>query len=448
MKQSTPVRLTRALSWAIGIILALVPFHAFLTVWLSSIFGHYTVLRLWKEFILSLVTAGALYLIATDKPLRQRLLSWGLARLIGLYAALMLLTALIPLITHNVTGKAMWYGLLVDLRFLVFFLVAWAVAAKDPWLKSNWKKILLLPAVMVSAFAILQYLVLPRDFLKHFGYGNATIAPYETINHNLAHLRVASTLRGANPLGAYMVMPIAALGVMLAKERKQRAYMPLLSLGIIIAMIFSFSRSAWIGAIAALAVIAWLAIKNLRFKKIILMISACALLAALALGLALRNSTGFQSVVYHTDIASNVKTSSDAGHSAAFKSAIKDIARQPLGRGVGTAGPQSTYNYGHAGRIAENYFLQIGQEAGWLGMLLFIAICFSVGRELWLRRTDSLALWLLASLIGLTFINLLSHAWTDDTLAYLWWGLAGIACAPAILSDRHKQKNAKKIKAA
>ena len=40
------------------------------------------------------------------------------------------------------------------------------------------------------------------------------------------------------------------------------------------------------------------------------------------------------------------------------------------------------------------------------------------------------ALSLFGSLIGLTFINLLSHAWTDDTLAYVWWGLAGIAMAP------------------
>jgi len=34
---------------------------------------------------------------------------------------------------------------------------------------------------------------------------------------------------------------------------------------------------------------------------------------------------------------------------------------------------------------------------------------------------------LLASLIGLIFVNLVSHAWADDTLAYVWWGLAGIA---------------------
>jgi hypothetical protein len=48
---------------------------------------------------------------------------------------------------------------------------------------------------------------------------------------------------------------------------------------------------------------------------------------------------------------------------------------------------------------------------------------------LWYRRSEILARFLLASLAGITFVNLLSHAWADDTLAYLWWGLAGLAIA-------------------
>jgi hypothetical protein len=52
-----------------------------------------------------------------------------------------------------------------------------------------------------------------------------------------------------------------------------------------------------------------------------------------------------------------------------------------------------------------------------------------------------LALVLFASLIGITVVNLLSHAWTDDTLAYVWWGFAGIALAapqPASKTGRAK----------
>jgi hypothetical protein len=179
-----------------------------------------------------------------------------------------------------------------------------------------------------------------------------------------------------------------------------------------------------------LIIITWLSIKNTRLKKNLLLGLAALILIAAALTVLLRNNTGFESIVYHTDHTSKIAQSSNEGHSAAFKAAGRDILHEPLGRGVGTAGPASTYNYRHNGRISENYFMQIGQEAGWLGMLLFIAICISIGKMLYVRRSDPLALALFASLIGITFVNLLSHAWTDDTLAYIWWGLAAVACAP------------------
>ena len=41
------------------LIMALLPFHAFLTIWLSTFVGHYTALRLWKE-VLTLIGIGFL----------------------------------------------------------------------------------------------------------------------------------------------------------------------------------------------------------------------------------------------------------------------------------------------------------------------------------------------------------------------------------------------------
>jgi O-antigen ligase len=109
------------------------------------------------------------------------------------------------------------------------------------------------------------------------------------------------------------------------------------------------------------------------------------------------------------------------------KNGLSDLRDHRLGTGPGTAGPASYYNTGHRERIAENYFIQIGQEVGIIGMALFLLINIGVGYLLCVRRDDPLALSLFASLIGLTFVNMLSHAWADDTLAYIWWGLAGIA---------------------
>lgn len=428
-------KLARATSWMIAGILALLPFHAFITVWLASAVGHYTLLRLWKELLMVFVLAGTIYILAADKPLRQKLWNFWPARLIAIYSALLLAWAGAALAKDDVTAKAMWYGLLLNLRFLIFFLVVWVIAAKSNFLARQWKKILLVPAMLVSAFAILQYLVLPYDFLKHFGYSAATIDPYETINNNINRLRVFSTLRGANPLGAYLVIPLSALAFLLIKHRSKRKEGVLLFGGLLLALIFSFSRSAWIGAALGLLAVAWALLKSRKARKMLALSLAGLVIFGGLLAVGLRNNATFQNAIFHTDSASKIAISSNEGRVSALKAAANDIARQPLGSGVGTAGPASVYNQRPA-RIAENYYLQIGQEAGIAGMVLFIAICAMVGKLLWNKRAGPLALWLLASLIGISFINLLSHAWTDDTLAYIWWGLAGLALATHYPADK------------
>ena len=152
-----------------------------------------------------------------------------------------------------------------------------------------------------------------------------------------------------------------------------------------------------------------------------------------------KNNYFVENVVLHSSDSSRSAMSSNFERVEAMKRAVREVADNPLGTGVGSAGPASARNDLGEARIAENYFLQIGQELGIAGMLLFISINIMIGRELWRRRNEQLAKILLASLVGLTFVSLVSHAWTDDALAYIWWGLAGLACSPVILASRHKQ---------
>lgn len=425
--------------------MVLLPFHAFLTVWLSSLVGHYTLLRLWKEFLLVPIVLGALYLLFKNPSLRRRFFSLWLVRLILIYSLLLVICAAVAWADQAVSSKAMWYGLLVDLRFLIFFLAVAVISSGWGWLALRWRQMLLGPAVIVIAFAILQYLALPYDFLKHFGYGDSTISPYETINHNLQHIRVASTLRGANPLGAYLILPLSALTVAFIRSKRQRLNITILGAGALAALVFSFSRSAWLGAALAMAIAAWLSLRSGSAKKYLGWGATAVIVIFIILTAIFRNNLTFQNYLFHTDKASKAASTSDYGHSAAFKSASHDLIHHPLGSGVGTAGPQSFYN-DYPARIAENYYLQIGQEAGIIGMVLFVMICIAAGRLLWERRAEPLALALLASLIGISLVNLLSHAWSDDTLAYIWWGLSAIALTPVIIEDKAKVKNDQKIK--
>ncbi len=420
------------LSWLSGVamlILLLMPFHAFLTVWGASLFGHYTALRLWKEVLLALSVIGVLYLLITDHKIRSHTLTRHLVWLILGYIALTLVWGLVAYERHEVSAKALGYGLVSDLRYLVFFLVTWAVALRLGRLRAHWRGLILWPAALVVLFGLLQIFILPHNFLTHFGYGPNTIPAMETINHNSHYYRIASTLRGANPLGAYLLIPISLLTVLLLGARRSWRQIVLL-VGALVTLMFSFSRSAWIGVALSVAIICALEIKSKPLRLRLLSAAAVLILVLSGLAIGLRNNTHFQNIFLHTQTHSAVATNSDTGHLSALRSGLHDIAHQPLGRGPGTAGPASVYNGSHPARIAENYYVQIGQETGWLGLAAFVLINLGIGYLLWIRRADPLALCLFASLVGLTFINLLSHAWADDTLAYIWWGLAGIAMAP------------------
>lgn len=420
------------LSWVSGLtmlILLGMPFHAFITVWGSSIFGHYTALRLWKEVLLAICIIGTLYLIATDHKIRTHTLSRRLVWLILAYMLLNVAWGLLALNQHDVNRKALGYGLIVNLRFLAFFLVTWALSLRMSRLRSHWQWMVYWPAMGVAAFGLLQIFILPHDFLRHFGYGPLTIPPFETINHNTHYIRIMSTLRGANPLGAYLLIPISLLVVLLLGKRRTWLQAGFLA-ELLLVLFFTFSRSAWIGGILSIAVILLLSVRTKPARNVTIAAIATVVVAGLGLTAAYRHSTRFENFIFHTQTHSAVKTTSDEGHLSALKTNAEDLERQPLGHGPGTAGPASVYNTPHQPRIAENYFIQVTQETGWLGLTLFVLINAGVGYLLWLRRADPLALSLFASLIGLTFINLLSHAWADDTLAYVWWGLAGVAMAP------------------
>jgi len=438
MKKSTIKYST--LQWTallVMIIIMIMPFHAFLSVWLSSLFGHYTALRLWKEALLVVAGIGAIFLLITDKKIRNNTLSRRLVWLILAYLALNVLWGVIGYFGGDLSAKALGYGLIVNCRYLIFFLIVWAVALRTDRLRNNWQKMVLWPAVVVVIFGILQFTVLPNDFLKHFGYGVSTIEPFETVNSNSNYIRIASTLRGANPLGVYLIIPITFLAMLIMRGKRTWQYISLLG-GALLALAFTFSRSAWIGTGLALSTLGAINLEGRKINKKYFVTPLIALLILASGAYLLRDNSSFQNVVFHTEDRSTIKVSSNQGHLKAKTEGLIDVANHPLGFGPGSAGPASIYNSSPA-RIAENYYLQIGQELGWIGLILFVTIIVGVAYLLWLNRADPLALGLFASLVGISAANMLMHYWADDTLAYIWWGLAGIAMAPIHVKVKKKR---------
>ena len=454
-------------------ILILVTFHALFTTWLGSTFVHLDTFRIWKELLLALMIPLALWLVYRDEHLRSWFVHDKLVLLVLLYVLLHIGLGAIALQRGQVNANALIYGLLINTRFLLFMLLCALVAAKTALIK-RWPRLLLWPAAIVIGFGLLQLFILPVTFLERFGYGSDTIPAVQTVDQKLEYRRIQSSLRGANPLGAYLVLVVTALVALLfasrgeisnqqstenrkqeTGNRKQAAsfrfitsklppstfHLPM-AVAAVALLFFTYSRSAYLGTMASLGLLALWTVWQSRFRRWAVVGMAIGIVLLGSMVWLLRDNDRLQNTLFHSDEHSRSSESSNAGRLRALNHGMQSVIDDPLGDGPGSAGPASVRNNRQA-RIAENYYIQIAQEVGLLGGLLFIAINGLVARRLWRERRELLGLCLLTSLAGITLINLLSHAWADDTLAYIWWGLAGIALAPVAFRQGHKVSTAK-----
>jgi O-antigen ligase len=413
----------KILRWGLILVMVLMPFHALLTTWLGSNFGNLLAVRAWKEVVLAGLVLIGLWLYVSDGRLRS--VVWGrtINKLILAYSLWHIFVAI--LISRD--GEALSHGLAINLRFLIIFVLMQIVVFYKLITRDMLLKIVLIPSVAVVVFGLMQIFVLPKTFLQWFGYDKyQTIPPFFTIDEQLDALRYSSTISGPNTLGAYLVLPIVlAVSKMQNAIRNRRfkelvAYCSLLFAGLIV-LYSSHSRSAWLAVLVATAVYVLFRIPN-KLRVGLITLGLFTILVSGVLVQQYKNTQFVKDVILHDDPSEGGAVSSNFGHIDALKSGLSDVGRKPIfGCGVGCAGPASVRHEDGA-KISENYYIQVTQETGVVGGLLFVSIILLVASELYKKRKDNLALAMLASLVGLSVANLLLHTWADDTLAYIWWG--------------------------
>jgi hypothetical protein len=425
-------------SYAVGAILLLMPFHALLTVFLASKVGHYEALRLWKEVLLVLLLPLAGWIWYKSPGLQKRLRVDWLFWTVAAYVVLQVCLGVVALAKGQVNTYALLYAWVVNLRFFLIFMLAYVFASYSTWLRDRWKRLLVVPAFVVIIFGLLQATLLPYDFLRHFGYTADTLQAYQTVDNKDGYIRIQSTLRGANPFGAYMVLALAALlAIIQRRRRRQNGLAICLAIAGFGVLFASYSRSAYIGALVMVLALVLLVVRQRQWRQRLwwgLAVLALVLTGAFA---ALRTNDQFENTFFHTDEHSLSAQSSNEQRATALRSGVHDVLSEPFGRGPGTAGPASIHN-SQSARIAENYYIQVGQEAGWIGLGLFVAVLVIVGQRLWRLRGQVLPRALLVSLLGISVVGLVQHVWTDDTLALVWWGFAGAALAGADMVQKQK----------
>lgn len=407
-----------------------VVFHAPLSVFFGTVFPEFQVeIKAWKEVLLVLAALLVMIEVTRHRMWRDLWHDW-VVRIATFYAGLHVL--LLPFMWQGVAPAIA--GLMIDLRFILFFVLVYAMVRVYP----KWRRPLLIgsitAAVISMLFAFLQVTILPHDILSHIGYSRDTIVPYLTVDQNYDYIRITGTLRGPNPLGIYAALitagSVAALLFCQGGLRKLHRYVPLAvgALGVIsaIALWFTYSRSAKIAAVCALVVVVFSRYAKYMTKGVWL---ACGAAALLMLGglYAAKDTTFVSNVIFHEDPEEEGMVNSNDEHWSSLLNGTERMLRQPLGAGIGSTGSPSLL--GEDGLIIENHYLYIAHETGWLGLALFMVLFVMVLLRLWRQRQDWLALTVVASGVGIAVASLFLPVWADDTVSMVWWGLAGIALA-------------------
>lgn len=407
------------------IIFAGIVVHAPLSVGAGTLFPQFDLLiKTWKE-ILMLVALVAAAGIVTRRHLWKELLSDWILRLIAVFA---LLHALLAPVFYSGPLPAL-AGLVIDLRYLLFFALVYVLLKLAPGYRRLLLQVGLAGAFVVVGFATMQFF-LPPDILTHIGYGRDTIAPYLTIDKNPDYVRVNSTLRGPNPLGAYTVIVLSLLTAAITskwlnlRDQKVQLWTVVLAVCSVTALWISYSRSALVAAVIGIGVVLFLTVFRKFSPKmwIAIVVVVGAVGGALVAGL----GSGFISnVILHENPEGGSSVSSNEEHISSLGVGFERLVSQPLGAGIGSTGSASLF--GDDSIVIENQYLFIAHESGWVGIGLFIAIFGLVLARLWRQRADWLALGVLASGIALGAIGLLQPVWVDDTVSIVWWGLAAVA---------------------
>lgn len=416
--------LNKAFAGILLVIFGGIVLHAPLSVGLSTLWPHYSlIIKSWKEILMGVALVLALVAITKRKAWAQ--FNTPLFWCIGGFAALNLLLVPVFYAGFNQTVS----GLFIDLRYLLFFVLVYVALRLYPQLYRLFLKVFIAGAAVVIGFAILQVTVLPHDVLKYIGYGKTTIEPYLTVDQNINYVRINSTLRGPNPLGAYAVIVLTMMLALWLKGPKkltkaQLWIVGILGVGSIIALWASYSRSAGLALVVSVAALI-LVIFGRRINKTVWIALGIVALALLGSLVAFRHTTFVSQVLLHTDPNEGNNVNSDNGHVESVVDSSTRMLHQPLGGGIGSTGSASLL--GNSPIIIENQYLFIAHESGWLGLILFVIIYYLVLKQLWRKRSHWFELGVFASGLGLAFIGLLLPVWADETVAIIWWGLAAVA---------------------
>ncbi|MGB3023193.1 MAG: O-antigen ligase family protein [Candidatus Saccharimonadales bacterium] len=424
-----------AVRWCAVVVMMLTPQYGFWSTWLGTLVGP---LWLWKASLDIIVAVLALLLIGWALLHRQTMrpiVGLAFVRLMIGFSTLALIVTSAVSVGGEQLAAGLAFGLRYILLFCIMFATSWLLGVGKAW-RTMTQRYLVLVTLFLVGFGLLQVTVLPVDTLTQFGYGPGTIAPVSTIDNNPDARRAFATMRGPNDFGAFMIVLLAVACVMTMPRRQRYVVAAAAGLGLLV----SGSRSAMLGGgiVVASALVLRYGRHVLRRRQAV---AGIVVAAIVTVGLVIAATTipELRLIVFHSSPGdTHLTEGSTDKHWQQTAMGLKAVVDRPLGCGLGCAGPASFY--GEVPSISENYYVQIAEETGIVGLVLWGAIFVVVMRELYrLAQRDEIARMLFVSGLGITAVGFWLHVWADITLSLVWWGLAGLVIGNA-MAKSHKTR--------
>jgi hypothetical protein len=306
------------------VLLALLPFHALGVTLLTRVVAGPNqapmgALALWKEALLAVVLLLALIEIVRSGDLKKALKLDRFDTCILVLAAALAVTSFLAGTPLAQIAYGIRYDLVPLAAFVILRRVPWgdAFLARLPFVLGG--------AVLAAVVYGLLTLAMPASFFTALGYSDlhslyipsGPVAPFQQIG-GTALRRLQGAMSGPNQFGIWLA---ALLPVVLALGGRWRRFVAPLAL---LAILLSFSRAAWIAAAAVMLVSFWPALRKLSVTAVTVLCVGILALSAAVLAF-------FPSVI--------LRLESSADHLRNPIEALGIMVSEPLGRGLGSAGP-------------------------------------------------------------------------------------------------------------
>jgi len=305
---------------------------------------------------------------------------------------------------------------------------------------------MLFSTTIVSILGIIQ-ITQSCEFMTNFGYtpyisswvSSKPLPCGHGIGKNLDTMRMMSTFSGPNQLASYLLINILIAWYLLTellrtnkKKIRIKKYLYIMFLALsIVALYFTYSRGALLALLAAFLCLLVLQASNSKKTFTYLVIGMVTVILLFA-----------GNVILSPDRIDSTKE-----HFKRPIEGIEIIAENPWGLGLGMAGPASMRfpADGSKAIISENWYLQIAQEFGLIGALLFFLLFSSILRFLFQNQqfqhtaSQYFTITILSIYIGLLINNLFMHTWSSDMVTSLiFWSLLAI-CIDLILTQKENE---------